>query len=158
MITTIRRFYRRMFCSRAKAAFLELFERHAKLNRAIVFEEVSPLAGILTTYLWQEFPENGRLIIQQADLKKKTRRTIVERDLPKTEVADVLRFIEETGGAGLGNFSGKVIDGVFYNVWWGDLSRLFHLNIKNPQFGSERHQQFISMLKMRAGESNAGEF
>jgi len=150
MIAVLRRFYRRNLCPRAKATFFDLFECHANLSRAIVLEETSPLAGIVTTYLWQELPEICHLVIREVNLKKKTQRTIAEHDLSKTEVANLIHRIEEAGGASLGDFSGKVIDGVFYNLCWGNPSGLVSLSIGNPQFGSERHQRLISMLKGQA--------
>jgi hypothetical protein len=56
-----------------------------------VLEESPPLAGIVVTYLWREFPESCRFTIREVNMKKKTQRTIAERDLPKPEFADVLR-------------------------------------------------------------------
>ena len=154
MITALRRFYRRTFCSVARATFLELFERCTNLSRAIMLEETSPLAGIVVTYFWQEFPESCRLVIREVNLKKKIERTITQRNLPKPEFADVLEQIEKAGGADLGNFSGKVIDGVFYSLYWGAPSGLVSLSIKNPQSGSERHQRLIMALKKRATETS----
>jgi hypothetical protein len=157
MIIALRYIYRSIFSSRPRRAFLELFENNANLVRAIVLEEICPLPGIILTYFWQEYPDICRLQIRELNLKKKSQRTLAELNLPQGEITEVLRNIEEAGGVGLGNFAGMVKDGVFYNVLWGDPAHLFHLSIKNPQVGSERHQHFISMLKQRARENNAGE-
>ena len=154
MIASLRNIFLYGVRSPAKTAFLELFERSTNLGRAIMLEEISPLAWSTVTYLWQEFPTGCHLTIQEANRKKKTLKTITERDLPKAAFANMLRQIEEAGGAGLGNFSGKVIDGVFYNLCWGNPSGLVSLSIKNPQVGSDRHQKLITTLKRQAEETS----
>ena len=152
MITLLRRFYCRNFCPVAKADLLELFERNPDLCRVVILVEMSPLAGVGTTYSWQEFPERCRLIIREVNSKKNTKRIIIDLDLPKDVFAGMFQQLEEEGNA-LGSFSGKVKDGIFYSICWGNPSTLVVLSINNPQCGSKRHQEFIEMLKNRAKQN-----
>ena len=111
---------------------------------------MSPLAGVRVTYLWQEFREKGCLVVREFNFKTKNERVIEERDLAKIEAADVFRRVEEAKSDALGDYSGKVKDGVFYTLCWGHTTQLSILRINNPQAGAKRHDEFIKMLKALA--------
>ena len=148
MIRFIRQFHRRNFCHSAKAELLDIFEGDTSISRAIILQESFALPGVRITYLWLEFPKSCHQMVSEVDRKKKGMRAVIERSLPKSHFAAVFQQIETS--AFLGNFSGKVKDGVFYSLCWGDRFNLRMLSIKNPQFGSQKHLELVLNLKKTA--------
>jgi hypothetical protein len=150
MIFKLKRFLWRNFCPAAKAAFLELFQQNDTLCRAFVMVEMSPLAGIQIKYVWQEFRENAHLNVSELSVRTKTRRIITDRVLSKTEFIQVFHRFEDQGLSSLGNYSGRVKDGVSYSLCWGTASTASTLSISNPQVGSKLHEEFIKNVKKLA--------
>ncbi len=146
MSKLFKRLFQKHFCPPAQAKLLELFDATPYLQRAILLVETTPLSGIRTTYLLEEHSHTSHLKVRQTNLKEKTERTVIETELPQSDFAKVLDCVEE-GGVELGNFTGKVKDGIYYSLCWGSPAALRHVTIDNPQFGSPRHQDFINAVK-----------
>jgi hypothetical protein len=140
-------FLRKHFCPAAKRRVLKLFEKSAEIQEVILLEEVGLLGGIRTTYLWVKFADRARFTIRIKNHRKEEEQQSVNRRLTIKQFADLFRILEHTKIQGLLDYNGHVIDGVFYVLCWGDRNNLNYLSIKNPQFGSPRHQQLINKIK-----------
>lgn len=150
MIAIIKQIFHRIFLQMEKNSFSELFEQQNIPCRAILLHETCPLSGMRISYLWQEFADDAHLTIREENLKNKTLRTTDNRMLAKNKFEFIINQIEGARSAGIDNYSGKVKDGVIYDLYWGSSSKQTSLRIKNPQAGSKRHQEFIEMLKKNA--------
>lgn len=153
MTTKLRGFFRQQFYPAAKIHLLEMFERDKGLTSAVVLCETTPLNGITITYSWGEHPLSCRLDVSEFNHKQKLQTAIKKSETPKAEFVELIQGIEDLGGAKLGHFAGKVKDGIVYSLCWGTPSRPVCLRIKNPQRGSEKHQQLVRFLKNKAEEN-----
>lgn len=149
MMPFLRRFIRNHFCSPARRRLLDAFEANPSVDACVVLVQSSLLAGVIDTIEWQRAANATRICRRSSDLRKKVESPPQWRDQSADLFDQLIALLQHAVQEGIGDYNGRVKDGVWYCLAWGTRGDIRELSFRNPQ-RSLPHKQLIESLVVRA--------